>query len=112
MRADGNYGSTKGYEPNSHGEWQEQSEFKEPPLMIDGVADYWDHREDDDYYSQPGNLFRLMNSEQQQVLFDNTARSVGGATVEVQMRHVGNCLKADPEYGKGVAAAWEFPSMR
>ena len=39
-------------------------------------ADYqWDYREDDsDYYSQPRDLFRLMTPEQQQVLFENTAR--------------------------------------
>ncbi len=34
-------------------------------------------REDDaDYYEQPGDLFRLMKPEQQQVLFDNTARAM------------------------------------
>jgi catalase len=24
---------------------------------------------------------------------------------EIKRRHIGNCLKADPEYGKGVAEA-------
>jgi catalase len=106
MRVDGNFGSTKGYEPNSLGEWQEQPESKEPALPIDGAADHWNHREDDDdYYTQPGDLFRLMSQEQQQLLFANTARSVGGATIEVQKRHISNCLKADPAYGKGVADA-------
>ncbi|MFW2373579.1 MAG: catalase [Gammaproteobacteria bacterium] len=106
MRVDGNYGSTKGYEPNSLGEWQEQPDAKEPPLALDGAADHWNYREDDDdYYTQPGDLFRLMNPEQQQLLFENTARSVGGADVEVQKRHIGNCMKADPAYGKGVADA-------
>ena len=105
MRVDGNYGNTKGYEPNSLNEWQEQPDFKEPPLATEGAADHWNHREDDDYYTQPGNLFRLMNSEQQQLLFENTARSVGGASVEIQKRHIGNCLKANPDYGKGVADA-------
>ncbi len=110
MRVDGNYGSTKGYEPNSHEEWQEQPGCKEPPLAIQGAADHWNHREDDnDYYSQPGNLFRLMSPEQQQLLFENTARSVGGASINVQKRHISNCLKADPNYGKGVAAALGIP---
>ncbi len=106
MRVDGNFGSTKGYEPNSLGEWQEQPEHKEPPLDLFGSADHWDHREDDnDYYTQAGDLFRLMNAEQQQVLFENTARSVGGASIEVQKRHTANCLKADPLYGKGISNA-------
>ena len=105
MRVDGNQGATIGYEPNSQGEWQQQSDFAEPPLSIEGAAGHWDHREDDDYYSQPGNLFRLMTPAQQQLLFDNTARSVGGASHEVQLRHIDNCTKADRAYGAGVAAA-------
>ena len=105
MRVDGNKGATIGYEPNSKGEWQEQPDFSEPPLAIEGAADHWNHRADEDYYSQPGNLFRLMSPEAQQLLFDNTARSVGGASLEVQQRHIANCSKADPAYGAGVKAA-------
>jgi len=105
MRVDGNYGSTLGYEPNSSGEWQEQHEHKEPPLELDGAADHWGHREDDDYYSQAGDLFRLMSKEQQQILFENTARAMGDAPKEIKIRHIGNCLKAGEAYGKGVAQA-------
>ncbi|TBV81035.1 MAG: catalase [Desulfobulbaceae bacterium] len=105
MRVDGNYGSTLGYEPNSYGEWQEQPDFAEPPLSLDGAADHWNHREDDDYYSQPGNLFRLMSPEQQQVLFANTARAMGDAPEKIKVRHIGNCHRADPVYGAGVAKA-------
>ena len=109
-RADGNYGSTLAYEPNSYGEWQEHPEFPEPPLHLEGAADRWDYREDDDdYYTQPGLLFRLMSPEQQQVLFENTARNMGDATKEIKVRHIGNCLKADPAYGKGVADALGIP---
>ena len=28
-----------------------------------------------------------------------------GTTKEVQLRHINNCYKADPEYGEGVAKA-------
>ena len=35
----------------------------------------------------------------------NTARSIGAAPREIQLRHIGNCLKADPAYGRGVAEA-------
>jgi catalase len=38
-------------------------------------------------------------------LFENTARSIGAAPKEIQIRHIGNCLKADPTYGKGIADA-------
>ncbi|MBW2671525.1 MAG: catalase [Deltaproteobacteria bacterium] len=106
MRVDGNYGSTLAYEPNSYGEWQEQPDFREPPLKLEGAADHWDHREDnDDYYSQPGNLFRLMNPDQHKVLFENTARAMGDAPEEIKIRHISNCIKADPAYGEGVAGA-------
>ena len=103
MRVDGNHGSTLGYEPNSYGEWQEQPDFAEPPVALEGVADHWNHREDDDYYSQPGKLFRILTRAQQQVLFENTARSMGDAPKEIQARHIANCLKADPAYGEGLA---------
>lgn len=105
MRVDGNFGSTIGYEPNSQQEWQEQPDYSEPPMSLSGACARWDHREDDDYYSQPGNLFRLMSNDEQNALFNNTANSVGGASVEVQKRHIANCLKADPAYGAGVAKA-------
>ena len=105
MRVDGNHGGTIGYEPNSHGEWQEQPDFSEPPLDLEGTAGRWNHREDEDYFSQPGALFRLMTPKQQQVLFENTARSVGGASEDIQQRHIDHCTKADPAYGKGVATA-------
>ena len=106
MRVDDNHGSTLGYEPNSDGEWQEQPDFCEPPLSLEGAADHRNHREDsDDYYTQPGNLFRMMNPEQQQVLFENTGRAMGDAPNQIKMRHLKNCKKADPNYGRGVAEA-------
>lgn len=106
MRTDGNYGATKAYNPNSYELWEEQPDFREPPLKIDGDAKNWDFCEDDDdYYSQPGNLFRIMSKEQQQVLFENTARAIDGAEEHIKIRHAQNCYKADPDYGEGVAKA-------
>ncbi len=113
MRVDGNHGSTLGYEPNSYGEWQQQPEFKEPPLELQGAADHWNFREDDDdYYTQPGNLFRAMSQSQKQVLFDNTGRAMGDAPEEIKIRHIGNCYKADPAYGEGVAKALGIPMSK
>jgi len=39
------------------------------------------------------------------VLFENTARAMGDAPVEIKIRHAANCWKADPAYGEGVARA-------
>jgi catalase len=110
MRVDGNHGSTPGYNPNSYEEWEDQPDFSEPPLSLEGAADHWDHREDDDdYFSQAGDLFRLMTAEQQEVLFGNTARAMGDAPQMIKVRHVGNCHKADSAYGEGVAKAMDIP---
>jgi catalase len=38
-------------------------------------------------------------------LFENTARAMGDIPREIKVRHIRNCLKADPAYGKGVADA-------
>jgi catalase len=106
MRVDGNYGGTKGYEPNSFGEWKEQPEQKEPPLALHGDAYAHNFREDDsDYFTQPGLLFRLLTEDKKQLLFKNTAGQVGGAQKFIQVRHIRNCYKADPAYGAGVANA-------
>ena len=110
MRTDGNYGGALGYEPNSYGEWQEQPEAKEPPLPLDGDADHWNFREDDnDYYTQPKALFNMMSPAEREALFGNTARAMGDAPKEIKIRHIANCLKADEAYGKGVADALGIP---
>eukprot|EP00831_Metopus_contortus_P060142 TRINITY_DN52057_c0_g1_i1.p2 TRINITY_DN52057_c0_g1~~TRINITY_DN52057_c0_g1_i1.p2 ORF type:complete len:117 (+),score=8.36 TRINITY_DN52057_c0_g1_i1:207-557(+) len=46
-----------------------------------------------------------MSKEQQEALFGNTARAMGDAPEMIKIRHIGNCLKADPVYGEGVAKA-------
>ena len=105
MRVDGNYGATTHYNPNSYGEWADQPDFREPPLALSGAVDHWNQREDNDFWSQPGALFRLMAPDEQQRLFENTARAMDGASDEVKWRHIGNCTRADPAYGEGVRLA-------
>ncbi|WP_304502400.1 catalase [Bordetella sp. BOR01] len=113
MRTDGNLGGTPSYWPNSKDAWiGDDPALKEPPLALEGAADHWDHRVDEDHYEQPGNLFRLMTPAQQQLLFDNTARAMGDARDEVKQRHIANCTKADPAYGAGVAKALGLPPAK
>lgn len=110
MRVDGNQGARIAYEPNSYGEWQEQKKFAEPPLQINGAADHWNFREDDDdYFLQPGKLFRLITPAKRRVLCANTGRAMAGVPDMIKIRHIGNCFKADPAYGKGVARALGIP---
>ena len=106
MRVDGNHGGKVHYEPNSQGAWQEQPAYKDPALDLFGAADHWNLREDDNnYFEQPGKLFNLMSPEQQQLLFENTARNIDGVDKHIQLRHITHCYKADPAYGEGVADA-------
>jgi catalase len=106
MRTDGNLGATPNYWPNSKGVWIDHDpRLAEPPLELSGAAAHWDHRADDDHYEQPGILFRKMTRAQQQALFENTARAMGDARLEVKQRYIANCTKADPAYGAGVAKA-------
>ena len=105
MRADGNLGGTPTYWPNSRGVWGDRPELADPPLALDGAAAHWDHRLAEDHFEQPGALFRLMGPAEQRRLFENTARALGAASLEIQARHVANCARADPAYGEGVAEA-------
>ena len=105
MRVDGNLGRTVAFSPNSAGLWDNQPEFAEPPLPLEGEAAHYDHYAAHDDWEQPGNLFRLMTPAQQQVLFENTARSMGDARQHIKERHIRNCWRADPAYGEGVARA-------
>src|SRR5271155_2539981 len=105
MRTDGNLGATTSYNPNSQRLWDNQPEYAELPLSLEGDVDHYDHRLEDDHWEQPGNLFRKMTPEQKQLLFENPARAMNGASQEVMERHVTNCRRADPVYGDGVARA-------
>lgn len=105
MRYDGNFGGAVNYEPNSVGGPVEDHRFAEPPLKISGDADRYDPRADGvDDYIQPGNLFRLMNADQKQQLFSNINDAMQGVPERIKVRQLVHFYKADPEYGKGVAA--------
>jgi catalase len=110
MRVDSNAGKTIGYWPNSEGEWDDQKDLKEPPLKLEGDAYNYDFREDDDdYFTQPGKLFRIMSKDEQKRLFENTARHMGDIPKHIKLRHIKNCLLADKAYGEGIAKALNIP---
>jgi catalase len=93
------------YEPNSFNGPKEDARFAEPPLKISGDADRYNHREGNDDYTQPGNLFRLMNADQKQQLFNNISEAMDGVPDEIIRRQLAHFHKADPAYAVGVAKA-------
>jgi catalase len=64
------------------------------------------------YLTIAGILFRLLTPAQRRSLYRRTARSLGGAPRATRLRHAGNCGKADPAFGLGVAAALGLPASR
>ena len=105
MRFDTPASSDAYYEPNSFGGPKQAPEYAEPPLKISSLAGRYDHRQGNDDYTQPGNLFRLMSDSQKQQLFNNTAASMAGVPEEIIQRQLVHCHKADPAYAAGVAKA-------
>lgn len=106
MRTDDNYGSTIAYEPNSFGEWRDTPSLKQPPMGIDGVVFNYDEREyDDDYYTQPGKLWRLMSEADKKATCENTAVQMEEVPLFIKQRHVRACHNADKEYGEMLAKA-------
>ncbi|MEK1952725.1 catalase [Pseudomonas sp. YNh] len=104
--ATGSYGSAPNYEPNSYAEAPKQSpRHAEPALALNGSADRYDHREDTDYFSHAGALFRLMSDEQKALLISNIAGTMAGVSEDVIQRQLQYFFKADPAYGEGIAKA-------
>jgi catalase len=102
-----NGGSSVNYEPNSFGGPTEDKQYVERATTYDNatVARY-DHRElDGDYYTQPGNLFRLMTADAQQRLIGNIAASLGQVEKRIQDLQISHFYKCDPKYGEDVARA-------
>ena len=104
MRFDDNGKGSVNYEPNSFGGPVEDPKFKEPPLPVGDMAERYNHRDGNDDYKQPGDLFRLMSPGQKDALFSNIAAAMDGVPEEIVRRQIGHFSKADPAYGRGVAA--------
>jgi catalase len=92
------------YEPNSTGGPVQDERFREPPLKIAGYADRYNHRDGNDDYRQPGDLFRLMTAEQKKQLFENIKAAMEGVPLEIIKRQLLHFYKADPDYGIGAAS--------
>ena len=104
--ATGSYGAAPNYEPNSYADAPKQSpRHAEPALALTGAADRHDHREDNDYYSHAGALFRLMSNEQKALLISNIAGAMAGVSDDVIQRQLQYFFMADPAYGEGIAKA-------
>jgi len=103
MRFDGNYGSQPNYEPNSFGGPKENADYIERPRPVAGTIARHNHRVDEDYYSQPGDLFRLMTPAEKKRLIGNIVATMASIPQRIQELQIKHFFKADPAYGTGVA---------
>jgi catalase len=102
-RSDGNGGANENYHPNSFDEVVELSEARSAPYAVGGAIDRHNHRADEDYYSQAGDLYRLMNEEQRALLASNLAGALKSVPELIRNRQLEHFKKADPEYAARVA---------
>jgi len=104
MRFDGNGGDAVNYEPNSFNGPAEAPGREVSGFDLGNVsADRFNHRDGNDDYTQPGDLFRLLDNDQQGRLMDNIAEAMDGVPQDIIIRQVEHFYKADPDYGIGVA---------
>jgi len=110
MRIDGNGGSNPNYFPNSFDNIEVDERYKAPSLALDStVAGWFDRNEkgEDDHYSQPGNLFRLMEPHLQQNTINNIVGAMSGIDGpkkdEIINRQLCHWFRADMNLGMGVA---------
>src|SRR6201986_186186 len=81
MSVNGNHGSSPNYFPNSFDDIVADPSYKEPSWDLGtGVADWYDRNAEgeNDHYTQPGNLYRLMESHAKQDLVNNIVGSMSG----------------------------------
>ncbi len=105
MRFDGNGANSPVYQPNSFGGPVDARQYAEPPLNISGAVDRHDHwRGNEDYYSQAGDLFRLMQGAERARLVANIVAAMQGVPESIQRRQIAHFMRADPAYGAAVAA--------
>jgi len=93
------------YEPNSFNGPKEDPQFAEPELPLSGSADRYNHRIDNDDYSQPRALFQLFDAAQKERLFGNIAAAMQGVPVFIVERQIAHFNKVHLDYGEGVRAA-------
>lgn len=108
MRIDGNLGGENHYEPNSYGNWEEDPRGYEPKQDGGDVYRYDYRKEDQDYYTQPGMLYRAMTDDQREVLCENTARHMKDTTLQIKHRWINHCYQADKDYGERLAKVLEI----
>jgi len=115
MNTDGNSGDSPNYFPNSFDNIEADKNYKEPAMKLDSdIADTYDRNEnDDDHFTQPGNLFRkVMTDSERQNTISNFIGGMSGISGskrdEIIQRQLSHFFKADKELALSVAKGLNF----
>lgn len=115
MNTDGNSGDSPNYFPNSFDNIEAYKSYKEPAMKLDSdIADTYDRNEnDDDYYTQPGDLFRkVMTDNEGQNTISNIIGGMSGISGskrdEIIQRQLSHFFKADKELALSIAKGLNF----
>lgn len=110
MQTGDNGGSNPNYRPNSFDEIVIDENYKEPPIQLEStIAGWFDRNENDnDHYTQPGNLYRnAMSEEDRKNLVSNIVSSMSGITGvkkdEIIKRQLCHFFRMDDQLGNAVA---------
>lgn len=103
MRTDENGGGSVNYEPNSFDGPVDNRSLIEPPLELHGPAYNYDHRVDKDYYTQPGDLYRLVPEAEKKRIASNVAAAMDGVPVNIRIRAIARFYQADERCGREIA---------
>ncbi len=96
------HGGEVNFFPNDRDESPKpNANYLEPPMPVEQDAWIGRHGQDhEDYYSQAGDLFRIMSGQQQQALTSTIAGGLSQATKSVQLRMLSYLERADVNYAK------------
>ncbi len=103
MRHDDNGGAGPNYEPNSFNGPVDDHRYREMSYHATGDIGRWNHREGNDDYSQAGDLFRMLNTDEKARLISNLVGHMKTVPEYIQKLQISHFTKADPAYGRGVA---------
>jgi catalase len=117
-----NGGPGPNYFPNSFDGPMEDKTVGEPAEELDGLADRYDRNVgpgEDDHYTQPGNLFRLLDAQAQRNLINNIVGSMSGIEGPkkdlIIQRQLCHWFRADIRLGmaiaKGLGVDVEMPTQ-
>ncbi|XGC80665.1 catalase [Bdellovibrio bacteriovorus] len=104
MRFDTNGGRVDNYEPNGFGGPTQDAALAEPPLRISGDAARYDAHNDNDDFTQAGNLYRIFDEGQKDRITSVIAGTMKGIPEVLQRANIQHFLKCDPDYGQRIAA--------